>query len=53
MDNENAAEDTTKAVLDSYARSIGVPPSETAKAYFDCLLTPDNQQEVFVMRPDL
>ncbi|KAL6360438.1 hypothetical protein LRP88_06144 [Fusarium phalaenopsidis] len=54
MDNENAAEDTAKAVLDSYPRSIGVPPpNETAKAYFDRLFAPDNQQEVFVMQPDL
>ncbi|KAJ4250825.1 hypothetical protein NW757_007025 [Fusarium falciforme] len=54
MDNENAAEDAPKAILDNYPRPIAVPPpNETANAYFDRLLAPDNQQKVFVMRPDL
>ncbi|UPK93328.1 hypothetical protein LCI18_004263 [Fusarium solani-melongenae] len=40
-------------VLGIYPRSIGVPALETAKADSDRLLAPDNQQKVFVMRPDL
>ncbi|KAI8657621.1 CCHC-type domain-containing protein [Fusarium keratoplasticum] len=54
MDMENTAEDAPKAILDSYPRPIAVPPpNETAKSFFDRLLAPDNQQKVFVMRPNL
>ncbi|RSL62753.1 hypothetical protein CEP53_004661 [Fusarium sp. AF-6] len=44
MDTEVTAEDTPKAILASYPRSIGVPPQA---------LAPDNQQEVFIQRPGL